>query len=375
MSALLGPEEQAALRDEALKWARGAYDDARRRAAQASPGGHDPEAWRELAELGWLGLTVPEAQGGAGGGLGELMPVMEAVGAGLLAEPVGMVAGAVCDLLQRTAPAALQDELLPKLAAGETIITLAHFEADSGYDRDGVSTRVQTEGDDPILTGGKARVVAAEAADSFLVTAKDASGQLRLLLVPAKTEGLTVTGYRAVDGRRIGDLAFDKIALPAEARIGPAGIEEPLQASLDVASLLSAAEAIGAMDRLMEETADYLRTREQFGRPLSSFQALQHRMVDLFIMLEEARGSLAAAAAGDLPPAEQAAASAVACIKTAEAAHKIGRDAVQLHGGVGMTDALAIGHLFKRLLVASSQYGDAGWHRRRFQALQDGRLI
>jgi len=369
MSTLMTLDERQALKDEALKWAFAAYGDSRRRAAQDRPEGFDPEAWRELAELGWLGLAIPEEQGGAGAGFAELASVAQAVGAGLLAEPVSMVAGPLPALIMALGSAAQQAEDLPRLAAGELLASLAHYEPDGGFDRDSIATRAEPNGAGLVLSGAKSAVVAAEAAEVFYVSARDPAGRLGLYRVPAATSGVTVTGFRAIDGRRLGDLALAGVHLPPDARLGEdAG--PALDAALDLSALLSAAEAVGAMERLLDETTAYLRTRQQFGRPLSSFQALQHRVVDLYIGLQEARGTLEVASRSlSEPAAARQEAICLACIAAGRAGQAIGRESIQLHGGMGMTDELIVGHLFKRLLVATSQYGDQAYYRRRYQAL------
>ncbi len=372
MSSLMTLDERQALKDEALKWATAAYGDSRRRAAQDRPEGFDPEAWCELAELGWLGLAIPEEQGGAGAGFAELASVAQAVGAGLLAEPVSMIAGTLPALLMTLGSAAQQAEDLPRFAAGELLASLAHYEPESGFDRDSIATQAESNGAGLVLSGAKSAVVAAEAAEIFYISARDPAGKLGLYRVPAATPGLTATGFRAIDGRRLGEIVLTGVQLPADARLGEdAG--PALDAALDLSALLSAAEAVGAMERLLEETTAYLRTRQQFGRPLSSFQALQHRVVDLYIGLQEARGTLEVASRSlSEPPAARQETVCLACIAAGRAGQAIGRQAIQLHGGMGMTDELIVGHLFKRLLVATSQYGDQAYYRRRYQAL-DGK--
>jgi len=369
MSAALALDERQALRDEALKWALNAYDDKRRRTALASPEGYDSAAWRELAELGWLGLAIAEDFGGAGASTAELAAVAEAVGAGLLAEPVSMVAGIAAEAIGRLGSDAQKRHDLPRLADGSLIVSLAHLEPEGGYDREVLETRAEAGAQGFVLTGAKAAVEAGEAADVLLVSARDAQGRLGLYRVPRNSRGLTATGFRSIDGRRLADLSLQEVRLPGDARLGgEADCSAEVDRVLDTAAILAAAEAVGALEHLLQETAAYMRTRKQFGQPLSSFQALQHRVVDLYILQEEARGTLEVALRNlEAPAAERREAVALARIAAGRAGQAIGRQAIQLHGGIGMTDELRVGHLFKRLLVATSQYGDADWYRRRYQ--------
>ena len=368
----LDTEAREALREEALKWVAGSYPDSRRRSAAASPGSRDAEVWAELAALGWLGLMVPEAHGGAGAGAAEFAALAEAIGAGLVAEPVTMSGGVVVRLLRGAA----SDRDLAAIASGETVATFAHQEAASGYDRDRVEARAHAVGGEVALDGTKVAVVAAEAADLFFVTARDEAGALAVFRVPADAPGVEVRGYRAICGRRIGDVVLAGVRLPAAARVtGQDDASALVDDVLDFGALLGASETLGAMDALLGDTAAYLAARKQFGRPLSSFQVLQHRMVDLFIRLEEARGAVETALATiDGDAADRRAAVAVARAVAGRAANAIGREAVQLHGGMGVSDELRIGHLFKRCLVEASRNGDADWYRRRFQNLEAGRI-
>lgn len=374
MTDALDTEARDALRAEALKWVAGSYPDGRRRAALASAGALDREAWAELAALGWLGLQVPESAGGAGAGPAEFAAVAEALGAGLVAEPVATTGGTVAWLLARLEGT---DDDLAAIAAGRAVAAFAHQETAAGFDRALVSTRAAPEGDGIALAGAKAAVPAAEVADVLFVTAREADGALGIYRVPAGTPGLEVAGFRTIDGRRAGDVTLSDVRLPASARIsGAEDAVELVDAALDVAALFAAAEAVGAMDALMEDTAAYLAGREQFGRPLSSFQVLQHRMVDMYVALEEARGAVEAALATlDGDPGERRAAVAVARTVAGRAANTVAREAVQLHGGMGVSDEMRVGHLFKRCLVEASRHGDADWYRRRFEGLREARIV
>ncbi|MGY6632174.1 MAG: acyl-CoA dehydrogenase family protein [Alkalilacustris sp.] len=354
MTLTLSEADVTAMRDEARRWVADGYG------ASADP-------WAGLAALGWLGLAVPERWGGAGADLAAVAAVMEAVGAGLVVEPVAMTGGVVPDLVLRLGSEAQCAALLPRLASGALIATLAHAEPGAGHDRAIVAARVETAGASLRLVGTKCAVPAADAAHLLFVTARGPQGDLGVWQVDPAAPGVRMAGFRALDGRRMADIAFEGVALPGDARLGVGDATEALDDTLDAAGLLAAAEALGAMDAAFADTAAYLQLRQQFGRKLSQFQALQHRLVDAFLAREEARAALAIALRlRDAPRADRTAAAAMARSVVCRAGHRIGREAIQLHGGIGMTEDLRVGRLFKRILTACSLYGDADWCAARF---------
>jgi alkylation response protein AidB-like acyl-CoA dehydrogenase len=331
--------------------------------------GFDRETWRGMAELGWFGLAVPEALGGLGESVGALAPVAEAVGAGNIAEPVMAVAGVATPLLSEAAehdPASAA--FLERVLAGDTVATLAHFEPESGFARSAVATRAASDGGNWVLNGTKTAVEGGPATGLFLVSAQ-AAGRIALFAVAADSPGVALRTYRSLDGRLLVELHLSEARLDAASCI-MADAAEAIDAALDRGAFLAMADAVGAMQVLFDDTLAHLRTRKQFGQPLSAFQALQHRAVDMFIALEEARGVVEAAAmAMDCEPLERMRAVATAKVIGARSARLISREAVQMHGGIGITEDLRISHYFRRLVVAENLYGDEDHYLDRFRDL------
>ncbi|GJD52210.1 Acryloyl-CoA reductase (NADH) [Methylobacterium crusticola] len=360
------PGLRDALVEGAARWLAGAYGEERRRRTLAN-GAFDAAAWGEMAEFGWFGLAVPERHGGLGLSLGDLAALVRTVGAANLPEPVAAVAGVAAPLLAQAAGrSGAAAALLADVVAGSRIVTLAHAEPDQGYSRDAVRTRLVREATGWRLEGAKAAVEGGARPDAYLVTAR-AEDRAALVLVDAAAPGLAVSAYRALDGRALADLAFEAVRLPPWAFLPVAGTA--VEDALDRGAVLAMADAVGAMAVLLEDTLAHLRTRTQFGRPLGSFQALQHRAVDMAIALEEARAVVEAAAeAQACDPLERRRAVATAKVVGARAARRIAREAVQMHGGIGITEESRVSHLFRRLVVAESLYGDDDFYLDRFRA-------
>ncbi|MET7246260.1 acyl-CoA dehydrogenase family protein [Methylobacterium sp. EM32] len=370
MSAAADDDLRAALVEGATGWLAGAYGCERRRRTLAESG-FDRDAWREMASFGWFGIAVPEERGGLGLGLGDLAALMRTVGAANLPEPVTAVAGVAAPLLARAAErgsggsAATGD--LNGLLAGERIVVLAHAEPASGFDRGVVTTRTVRDGASWRLDGEKSAVEGGAQADVLLVSARTETG-LALFRVEPEAPGVTITPFRSLDGRALADLRFEGARLPADALLPVADPEAAIDAALERGALLTMAEAVGAMEVLVADTVAYLKTRRQFGQPISKFQVLQHRAVDMQIALEEARAVVDLAAETDPgDPAEHRRGVATAKVVGARAARRISREAVQMHGGIGITEELRVSHLFRRLVVAESLYGDDDYYLRRFQ--------
>ncbi|TSE31235.1 acyl-CoA dehydrogenase family protein [Tepidimonas taiwanensis] len=348
-------DEQVQLRDAVQRWADKGYDVERRRAI-IDAGGFDEGAWRELVELGLTGLTVPEVHGGAGLGAVEAMVVMEALGHGLVLEPLAhsFIASAV---LQRHADAALQQAWLPRLASGARLV-LAHVERRSRHRLDVCDTAATAVGDGWRVRGRKVVVPAGDRADAWLVPAR-VDGTLAMLLVEAGAPGVSASGYPTQDGSRAADVVFDD----APARLVTRDGEAALAWAVDVGIALVAAQAVGVMDRAFGLTRDYLQTRRQFGVPIGSFQALRHRLADMKMALELARSmSYYATLKLGEPEAVRRAALARAKVQLGQSMRFVGQQAVQLHGGIGVTDECLISHCFKTLTQLELTFGDTLHH-------------
>jgi alkylation response protein AidB-like acyl-CoA dehydrogenase len=375
-------DEQTLLRDAVRRFVDKEYGFAARHAILAG-GGFSLKAWRRLAGLGLLGVAVPERFGGTGAGPVESMIVMEELGRGLVLEPVAVVAVMAAGLLRDAGSVQQQAAWLPPLAAGEAILAVAHGEPAARYERRHVECRAAMEQQGVVLSGSKAVVLAGGLADAFIVSARSSGAVaapegVSLFLVPREAAGLVVRSYRTHDGATAAELALHDVKLGPEACIGTPGQGlAAIEQALDQGIAALCAEAVGAMQRLFEMTAEYLQTRKQFGQPLASFQALRHRLVDMRVQLELARSmsyyaSLKLSEA-HAPGAAASAALAVSAAKVqvGQAARFVGQQAIQLHGGIGMTDEYAAGHYFKRLTMIELSLGDTAYHLGRYaQGLQ-----
>ena len=349
-------EDQDQLRDAVRKWVDKAYTFERRRAI-AADGGFSADAYRELAELGLCGLYIPEALGGLGMGPVEGMIVMEELGRGIVLEPLAsaLIAGAV---LSDHAPPALAAAWAPLIARGEKIVTLAYQERASRYQLEPCATTASRQGDNWSLTGAKSVVVAGDKSDAWIVSAK-ADGRLGVFLVERGATGATTRGYGTIDGACAAELQLQDT--PAQL-ISQGGLAV-LEYALDIGIAATCAEAVGVMERTLAITVDYMNTRKQFGVLISSFQALKHRVADMKMQLELARSmSYYASLKLKTPPLERRAAMARAKFQLGQSMRFVGQQAVQLHGGIGMTDETAVSHYFKRLTQMEIVFGDSPHH-------------
>lgn len=357
-------DEQKLLRESLAGYLARRYDfDARRRAA--ADGGWRPEIWAGFAtELGLFGAALPEADGGFGGGATETMVIAEELGRALVMEPYleGIV---VTTALLRGAEGvqALRDAIV----AGETIVAPALHEAGARFGLTPRATHVTALPDgDLVLSGAKVAVAAAPLAARYLVSALEGEG-VSLVLVEADAPGISRRDYQLIDGRPASDLAFaDAPAI----RIGEAGTAlARIERAIDEGIAALCAEAVGVMDAMLAQTVAYTRQREQFGVAIASFQALQHRMADMATLLERARSmAVMATLSLDLPDAERRRAVSAAKVFVADALKSVGEAAIQLHGGIGTTEEIAVSHFFKRATVMQSQFGSADYHLRRMGA-------
>ena len=340
------------------------------------PVGFSKPLWKEMAELGWVGIPIAEEHGGAGMGLAELCVVLEPLGRCLAPEPFlsSVLLGA--GTLARGGSAAQQAAWLPKIAEGEALVTLAHQEPGGRYDLHHVATRAERAGDGWTLSGEKIQVLDAHVADAVIVPARtagetrDAEG-ITLFLVPADADGLGITRQHRVDERGAALVKLEGVAAGADAVIGGEGQGGALlEAVVDAATAGLCAEMLGSMQECFDRTLAYLKEREQFGVPIGSFQALKHRAAELYIQIELARSTvMAAARALDAGDDDASRLVSLAKARCSDAAILVANEGVQMHGGVGMTDEYDIGFYFKRARAAAQTFGDGDFHRERWARL------
>ncbi len=367
--------EQELLRDGLSKFLAGRYDLETSRAAAKSGPGWQPDIWHSFAEeLGILGAALPEEVGGIGGGAVEVMLIAEALGHALVIEPYVDTAVVAAGLLLRSGSTAA-GPVLEEIASGTAIVALAAAEAESGDRWQDVQTTASRDGDDWVLSGDKIMVMNAPVATHLLITAQTAGG-ISLFLVDVTTlpAGLTLHSYRTVDDRRAADLELRELRLPGDALLGAEGEAWPsIAQARDEGATAVCAEAVGNMRKVLADTVEYAKQRQQFGQPIGSFQALQHRMVDMHMELEQSVSAVYLAVLNLETDAHTRARSVSAAKATiGRAARFIGQNAVQLHGGMGMTEELAIGHYFKRLTAVQYEYGSTDYHVTRYAKLTRG---
>jgi alkylation response protein AidB-like acyl-CoA dehydrogenase len=355
-------DDQASLRDAVARWVDKGFGFERRHAL-AKAGGSSREVLNELAELGLMGLAVPEAHGGMGFGPVEAMVVMEELGRGLVHAPYA-AAALVTPHLLAAAPQAVQAQWLPRIAAGEALVVLAHQERAARYRLHHVTTRATVTGAGHVLSGTKSVVPAGDEADAFIVPARlsgadDDTAGIGLFLVERGGAGVNVRGYPTQDGGRAAELTL--AAAPATL-ICIEGYET-VSLAADVGLAAACAEGTGLMERLVALTAEYMNTRKQFGVPIASFQALRHRMADVKMQLELGRSMsyFASMKLGEPAPARRRALSQ-AKVQLGRSMRHVGQECIQLHGGIGVTDEYIASHYFKRLTLLEMTWGDTLHH-------------
>ncbi len=366
-------EDHLALRDAVQRFCDGEYPAEHR--GNPETDAQRRQRWQAMAELGLLGLPFPAELGGSEQGPVELMLVAQEFGRALgggawLASTV--MAG---QLLARLGTPAQQQQWLPRLASGELQAALALQEPNARYQWQQVQTRATRTPSGYVLNGRKTLVLAGDTADFFLVVvrtsgADDERQGLSVLLLDAKAAGVLVEGFDTLDGRRAAHVSFEQVQLTDDCLLGEEGqAADEIEAVLDAANALLCAEAAGAVETLLAQSSDYLKTRKQFGAPLAKFQVLQHRIADIAIALEQLKSMACAAAAvqGEESAKRRRVVSAAKAYAS-QLGRQIGLAAIQLHGGMGMTDECRVGHYTKRLMVIGQLLGDAGWHLQRVAA-------
>jgi alkylation response protein AidB-like acyl-CoA dehydrogenase len=366
MDLVLG-EEQTLLKRAAKDFVAARSPLERARRAEVSR-----ELWTEMAGLGWLGLVVPEEYSGTGLGHRYLMVVLEELGKALVPEPVVATALLGVTALDIGGSVAQCKEHLPAIVRGERIFALAHQEAHARFALAAVDTTAEARGGGFVLRGEKTHVEAGTIADQLLVTARAKDG-VALFLVPAKAKGVTIVPQSRIDGRSAAIVRFEGVELAAGARLGaPEQGLALVERVVDAGTVGLAAEMVGSMSAVLAMTLEYLKTRVQFGVAIGSFQALQHRAARLFVEVELARSAVMYAASvldGLSATASARRAASVAKAKCSDAFMLVAHEAVQMHGGIGMTDEHVVGLYLKRARVAEMTFGDAAYHRDRFARL------
>jgi pimeloyl-CoA dehydrogenase small subunit len=358
-------EEQRLLQDSVARLLGDRYGFEQRKGYMKSPDGWSREIWGQFAELGLLGLPFGEDEGGFGGGPVETLLVAEQIGRFITLEPWMSTVVIGGGFLRHGASQELRNELVPQVASGEMLLAFAQVERQSRYDLFDVATTAKKDGSGWVINGRKGYVVHGDSADRLIVTARVAGAQrdlkgIGVFLVDAKDPGVQRRGYRTVDGQRAAEVELSNaraLAVLGNPEDGLPLVDQVVDES--IAAL--AGEAVGAMQAAHDMTIDYMKTRQQFGRPIGSFQALQHRAADMLVALEQARSMsyFAAISSEERNPTERRKSMAAVKVQIGRSARFVGQQSIQLHGGIAMTIEYACGHYFKRLTVNDAMFGDA----------------
>ena len=366
-------EEQKMIQQSVERFVQENYDLPKRVELSSQDPGYSKDYWNSMAELGWLGLPFNEEDGGFGGNQIDTLVIMEQFGKGLVLEPflANIVLGG--GAIQMGGSEELKNEMLSSLIEGSKQLALAYAEQQSRFDLEDVATSARQEGDKYIINGQKSMVLNAESADHIVVVARTNGGQvdeegITLFLVDSDSKGLERNNFPTVDGLRASEITFENVEVNSDRMIGE--IDKGfniLRTITNNAILALCAEAVGAMEVLYKDTVEYTQQREQFDHPLSDFQVLQHRMVDMFMEYEQCKSLLFRATMETIQDPDMAQRT-IHALKhlIGKSGIFVGENAVQLHGGMGVTEELRVGHFFKRLLVIDSQFGNADFHLDKF---------
>ena len=362
-------EEQQLLKDSVEHFVNDNYDLDTRQSLSKNPAGFSDTYWQTMAELGWLGVTIPEAQGGFGGNQADTMVLMEAFGKGLVLEPFFASAVLGTRAVVSGGNTDLQSRLLPDVVSGSCRLALAYAEEQSRFDLEDVITRASAQDSGFVITGHKSMVQHGGRADQLVVSTRTSGGQsdengITLFLVDTKAEGVSVVSFPTVDGQQASEVTFENVYVSADNMLGELDKGFTLLQDIAIDGILAlAAEAVGAMEILYKDTVTYTQEREQFDHRLADFQVLQHRMVDMFMEYEQCKSMLYRATLEVVQNGREAMRTVHALkYMVGKVGTFIGENAVQLHGGMGVTEELRIGHYFKRLLVIDAQFGNSDHH-------------
>jgi len=376
-------DEQVMLRDAAERYLRDHYDFGKVRSLAASAEDMSDEAWRAMAELGWLGLALPEHLGGQACGLAEVVLIAEELGRALVPSPFLSTAVLAVELLRRTPASPDRDDWLRRIATGDLRVALAHLEPGMGYlsSLTGGAAGLMAYPCDAgwRLTGHKLLVCGAPAAGLLVVSARFAGAapdgsDWGLYAVDAHAPGISCEPYDLLDGTRAADVTLTDVTIKSDALLASgAQADALLGAALDAAALAAVADALGCMEAILELSSTQLKSRSQFGQTLSRFQALQHRMAEMFVEVQETRSLLVQGLVNlERSDDERSAAVSAAKAYADRAGRFVGSQGVQLHGGLGVSDEVAVGHYYKRLLFLGKVFGDAEDHLERYVRLRFG---
>ena len=372
-------EEQVMLRDSVARFVQDHYDLESRNSVVAKEKGYAEENWQTFAELGWLSIPFAEEHGGFGGNVLDTMVVMEELGGGLVAEPFVATVLLFGGLIQAAGSSAQQEAWLPRIIAGEVQGAFAFLERQSRFELADVALTATADGDGFVLNGEKTVVFNGSAADALVVSARTAGEQtdtdgISLFIVDA--DAVEKTSYRLMDGQLVANIRFDKVKVGADALLGEAGGGFAAVESVTNEVILAlCAEALGIMGRLNATTLEYTKTREQFGVAIGSFQVLQHRMVDTFMAYEQTKSMLYRAVCNRLDEESEGGETEglrnlhALKVMVGKAGKLVGDEAIQIHGGMGITDELDVGHYVKRLMMIRTSFGDADYHQQKFNTL------
>ena len=369
-------EEQSLIQDQVDQFILKEYDWETRQSLSHSDLGFGQENWQKFAELGWLGISVSEDSGGFGGSAIESMLIMEAFGKGLVVEPFLETMIMSGGILDDHGSADQKSSLLEPAIAGNMQLALAYAEPQSRFNLSDVVTEAKADGDNFILNGYKSVVMNGPSANKIIVSARTSGSQLdengiTLFVIDSEASGLNKANYKTVDGRRASDLTIENVSVSRDDIVGELDSGyEILDSAIDKAILAISAEAVGAMEVLYKTTVEYTKTREQFGTAIGKFQVLQHRMVDMFMEYEQCKSLLYMATMKHEEGAVDSK-KAISGLKyqVGKAGKFIGQQAVQLHGGMGVTDELNVGHYFKRLTTVGTIFGNTDYHLKKYTSL------
>ncbi|MGD0142702.1 MAG: acyl-CoA dehydrogenase family protein [Rhizomicrobium sp.] len=368
-------EEQTLLRNSVSKFLADNYKFEFFKKNSRTEPGWSPGTWKQFAELGLLAAPLPEEHGGLGGGALDTMVVMEEFGRNLVVEPYVQTVVVGGGFLGHGSNAQ-KAEWLPRIAAGETVIAFAFAEPQGRFNYADLVTTAKKQGSGFVLNGQKAVVLGGPWADTLIVTARTAGGQrddkgVSVFLIDKKSKGIVTRDYPTIDGLRASEITFENVEVPATNAIGQLDNgRELVEQVTDAAIAAHAAEAVGAMKVLLDATVEYSKTRKQFGVPIGKFQALQHRMVNMFMNYEQSASiALMVTLKLDESTVERKKAASAAKVQIGKAGRFIGQNAVQIHGGMGMTDELNVGHYFKKLTMLDTLYGNVDHHLKRYASL------
>ena len=369
-------EEQSLLQDSVQRFVQNSYEFETRQKLIKTEEGFSRDNWSSFAELGWLALPFPEDSGGFGGTAVETMIMMEEFGKGLVVEPYVTTVIMTGSIIEAGGSIAHREGVLAEIMAGTKLGSVAYVEPQARFNLADVTTTATSTDDGYIVSGFKGVVLGGPSADLLVVPARTSGEQrdtegITLFLIDANAEGISRRDYPTIDGGRASEITFEKVAVSSADVLGEVGEGlSLLEVGINNGILAVCAEAVGAMEVLYKTTVEYCKTREQFGQPIGKFQVLQHRMVDMFMEHEQAKSLLYMAAIRMSEDDELAAIKAISALKVqvGKGGRFVGQNAIQLHGGMGMTDELNVGHYFKRITAVETLFGNADFHLKKYSS-------